>query len=155
MHRLDPKRSIADRAFFALFIAVWALLLPSPAFAGDLSVEDAWIRFPPPLANTAGYMTLVNGGDAPIRITGVRSDAVERLELHETVIENAVARMHRIEVIEIPAGERVKLAPRGLHLMLIRPGQLEVGAQVELVFSVEGQDDLIVEVPVRRETPAH
>ena len=133
-------------------VAVLCVLFSSSlALAGDLSVEDAWIRLPPPNANTAGYMTLVNGGDSPIRITGVRSDGIERLELHDTTIEYGVARMQPIKEIEIPAGERVTLAPRGLHLMLIRPGALKEGATVELVFSVEGQDDLQVEVPVRRE----
>jgi hypothetical protein len=143
------------RSCAAALVTLLLLLSPALAFAGDLSIEDAWIRLPPPGANTAGYMTLANGGQAPIRITGVRSDGVERLELHETVIADGVASMRRIEVIEIPAGESVTLAPRGLHLMLIRPGQLAEETPVELVFSVEGQDDVVVEVPVRREGAGH
>jgi len=148
---LACTRARASRSFAPLLFLLVLLLAPSLAAAGDLAVEDAWIRLPPPGANTAAYMTLVNRGEAPIRITSVRSEGIERLELHETRVEGDVASMRRIDAIEIPAGGSVSLAPRGLHLMLIRPGTLTEGATVLLVFTVEGREDQGFEVPVRRE----
>ena len=153
--RLDPPH--ADRLFrrgavfgFALLIVL--LQLPTAALADELVIEGAWIRLPPPGANTAGYMTLVNDGDAPIRLTGVSSDSVERVELHESSVEGGVARMRHIHAIDIPAHGRVSLAPRGLHLMLIRPETLVEGATVRLVLELDGGATQTVDVPVRRES---
>jgi len=149
-----PRSAPAASASFVVLLFVVLLLWPSLSAAGDLAIEGAWIRLPPPKANTAAYMTLVNRGAAPIRITGVRSPSVEVLELHESRVEGGVASMRRIDAIEIPVGGRVTLAPRGLHLMLIRPGTLSDGATVELVFTIEGAEDQAFEVPVRREADA-
>ena len=127
------------------------LLDRAAALADELVIEGAWIRLPPPGANTAGYMTLVNDGDAPVRLTGVASDSVERVELHESAVEGGVARMRHVDSIEIPAHGRLTLAPRGLHLMLIRPGTLVEGGTVRLVLEFDGRAAQTVEVPVRRE----
>ena len=129
-------------------------IVAAPALAGDLGVEGAWIRLPPPGANTAGYMTLVNRSDAKITVTGVSAEGVERLEMHKTVVEGDVARMRPIDAIEIPPGGRAVLAPRGLHLMLIRPGTLTESQTVELVLTLAGGGEQRIEVPVRRAAPA-
>lgn len=143
------------RACFSSCLSVllvgFALLVPGLAAGGELEIEDAWVRLPPPGANTAGYMTLVNRGDTPIRVTGVVSDTVERVELHESLVADGVARMRPVEIIEVPAGGRVTLAPRGLHLMLIRPGPLAEGGTVSLELEIDGQENQTVKLPVRRE----
>ena len=154
INRLDPART--DRPFrwgavfgFALLIPL--LQLPAAALADELVIERAWIRLPPPGANTAGYMTLVNDGDVPVSLTGVSSDSAERVELHESSVEGGVARMRHVHAIEVPAHGRVSLAPRGLHLMLIRPGTLVEGGTVRLVLELDGRAAQTVDVPVRRE----
>jgi copper(I)-binding protein len=124
--------------------------LTTPAVAGDIEVRDAWIRQPPPGANAAAYMTIANAGESARRLVAVRSDVADRLELHRTTVENGVARMTRVEEVELPAGAEVALAPRGLHLMLIKPKSLSEGDSIELTLELDGGEVLAVTVAVRK-----
>ncbi|NNF40991.1 MAG: copper chaperone PCu(A)C, partial [Woeseiaceae bacterium] len=49
------------------------------------------------------------------------------------VVDDGVARMRRLEKIEIPAGTNTVLAPGGKHLMLMRPTKTPADA-VSLQF---------------------
>jgi copper(I)-binding protein len=126
-----PRSAVAFVAFLlAALSAGWA----GSAAADPLVVKDAWIRQPPPGANAAAYMSIGNPGTAPVRLVAVEAPAAERAELHRTVVEDDVARMSPVDAIEIPAGGTVTLAPRGFHLMLIRPRALAPAQPVELVL---------------------
>ena len=70
---------------------------------------------------SAAYLSLTNNSDETIRISRVNSAQYESVQLHETTIENDVARMRSIAFLEIAAGETVTLQPGGKHLMLMRP----------------------------------
>lgn len=70
---------------------------------------------------TAGYFVLENRGGETIRITTVTSPQFGRIEMHETVIENDVARMRPIGEIDVAPGERIVFEPGGMHLMLFEP----------------------------------
>jgi copper(I)-binding protein len=72
---------------------------------------------------TAGYFVLENRGDEAIRITTVTSPQFGRIEMHETVVENDVARMRPIGEIVVAAGERIVFEPGGMHLMLFEPAR--------------------------------
>lgn len=68
---------------------------------------------------SAGYMTLTNNTKSPIAVTEVRSPQFGSVEIHRSSIEDGVARMRRIDTLEIPAGSTVTLERGGLHLMLM------------------------------------
>jgi hypothetical protein len=51
----------------------------------------------------------------------VTSPQFARVELHETRIEDGMARMRQLDGLDLPPGGRVTLAPGGLHLMLLEP----------------------------------
>ncbi len=101
--------------------------------AAPASVENAWIRLPAAEGRpAAGYFT-INGGDAGATMIAVESAAAERVELHETTMEDGVMRMRAVETIEAGPGESVSLAPGGLHLMLFGlDPELAPGATVAL-----------------------
>ena len=103
---------------------------------GRIGVFDAWIREAPPGATMlAGYATLKNTGDAPLTILTVQSDAFRMTSLHETVVEDGVARMREMHRLQIPAGGEVQLAPGGKHLMFMHPrGEIAAGDQVGVTF---------------------
>ncbi len=135
-----------------------AMSATTGASADDLEVSGAWVRQPPPGANAAGYLVFENAGAEPIRVVGVASDVAARTEIHRSWVEEGVARMRRIDAIEVPSGGEVVLEPGGLHVMFIRPEKLELGQKVEIRFAVEGQDELVVVAEVRRApaaAPAH
>ncbi len=89
---------------------------------GSLVASD--VRVTPPRTEggmSAGYFTLKNHTGETITITGVSSPQFERVDMHETRIEDGVSRMRPIDVLTIPPGGEVRLEPGGKHLMLMRP----------------------------------
>ena len=119
------------------YLLIVALLLPTCAFA-DLDISDAWIKnLPPSVPVRAGYMTIHNAGDHPLRILSIRSEAFASVEIHRSVMEDGMMRMEPLETLGIAAGASVQLAPGGLHLMMMqpveptRPGQ-EIEIQLQL-----------------------
>jgi len=139
------------RSRLCLFLV---LLISAPAFAGEPMIRDAWVRQPPPGANAAGYLTLHNPGPDALHIVGARSPACARAELHRTVVEGGVARMSRVERLEVPAGGEVALTPRGLHLMLFEPKPMRPGDRLELILELEGGETVSTRAEVRTQAPA-
>lgn len=103
-----------------LLLSLVAACAPEPG--PPLVVSDLEILEPMPgRSMTAGYLLLENRSDAAIEITRIDSAQFGRVELHETVIEDDVARMRRVPALEIPANGSVRLERGGKHLMLMQP----------------------------------
>ena len=95
------------------------------------------MRAPAPGQKTASaYVELTSDRDAALVAAG--SPAAARVEMHSMTMEGGVMRMRALPRIELPAGKTVKLAPGGMHLMLIDVKQpLKAGDKVPLVLSVQ------------------
>lgn len=134
--------------------ALLTVLLLSCPLAADpvIEVRQAWIREAPPASQVlAGYMTIINTGDAPAEITGISSPDFTRAELHQTRVEDGVARMVPVASIPVPAGGRVRLEPGGMHLMLFDPGRpLKSNDIVRLEVRQNGGATLSIEARVTR-----
>jgi len=110
------------RRAFAGALALQLLLAACTHAEAPLRVSDAWLRtMPAGASNTAAYMTIENRSREPRRLTAVTSPQFARAELHETRIEDGMARMRSVETLDLPPDTRVALAPGGLHLMLFDP----------------------------------
>ncbi len=133
--------------------AVACLLFSAPCAhaAGRLVVDGAWVREAPPGASAlAGYATLKNDGDAPIRIERVQSGAFGSASIHETTHVDGVARMRELPGIDLAPGASVVLEPGGRHLMLMRPkSALRDGDKVDVRFDLEGGANVDASFPVR------
>ncbi|MGB5333534.1 MAG: copper chaperone PCu(A)C [Woeseiaceae bacterium] len=100
---------------------------------------------------SAAYLSLTNNTEATIRITRVTSAQFGSVQLHESILDNGIARMRAIPELEIPAGETLTLQRGGKHLMLMRPtGPADV---VSLQFFDD--DSLVLSVDSAFETKAH
>lgn len=91
--------------------------VPVPLVASNVVVT-------PPLPGammSAGYFTLENKSNADIAITSVASPQFGSVEMHETIVENDIARMRQLEALLIPSGMSVKFERGGKHLMLMQP----------------------------------
>ena len=120
--------------------------------AGGLEVSAPWSRAIPPSAPVAGgYLSIGNRGDADDRLVEVRSDAAQRVEIHEVRHEDGMARMRQLPGgLPLPAGETVELRPGGYHLMFITPGDgFVAGRQVAATLVFEHAGELPVEFEVR------
>ncbi len=133
-----------NRSSMKRLIAYAILTLPMAAAAQDpnLRVSDAWIRAAPPNAMVlAGYLTMENDGDNEVAVVAVHSASFASIEMHQTVIENELARMVEQSRFVVPPHGRLELRPRGRHLMLMMPKTgLQPGDTVELELELtDGQ----------------
>jgi len=78
----------------------------------------------PPLPGVrmgAGYMTLRNTSDQSIRINRVASPDLVSVAMHESVVEDGIARMHELQELVIPPHQSVVFEPGSKHLMIHYP----------------------------------
>ena len=144
------------------FLATAALLLlalvsaaASAAPTCQPQVRDGWIRMTPGgMGMLAGYARLDNPCPSPVIVTGARSTAFADVSLHETRIVDAVSRMRPVPRLALAPGQRVELAPGGLHLMLMQPMRaLKAGDHVAIDFAVENGRTLSGDFVLRPMTP--
>ena len=135
----DPEMHVRfTQVFLTLCLAV-AVAAPSLAGEADQSVKvlNAWVRAPVAGQKTAGaYVELTSARDAALVAAG--SAAAASVEMHSSSVEGGVMRMRAVPRIDLKAGQTVKLAPGGLHLMLIdlkKP--LKPGDKVPLTLTVQ------------------
>lgn len=84
-----------------------------------IQIRHAYVNSVPPVAKvTAGYFEMTNIGDTTIILTAISSSTAEKIELHRSVIVNGRMTMHKLMSLKIAPGEKIKLEPGGMHLML-------------------------------------
>lgn len=88
-----------------------------PVVATDVVVTAAAAGMP----MAAGYLRISNESGAAIQITRVSSPEYESVEMHETVIEDGIARMRAIPALKIADGDTIVFERGGKHLMLMQP----------------------------------
>jgi copper(I)-binding protein len=119
--------------------------------AGPITIDDPWARASiGATGNTAAYMKLANGGEAPDRLVAVKSDVAAHVSLHESREDNGIMKMAPVAGIEVPAGGNAELKPLGLHVMLTglnRP--LKAGETFPMTLVFETQGEVPVEVSVQ------
>lgn len=154
------------RTFRMLAFAVGASLAPVAALAqhdaavvhaGDLAISDVTLAATTPAAPAAAvYLTIANAGATPDRLVSVETTAARRVEIHDTVITDGVARMTALpDGVEVPAGGEATLAPRGRHVMLMGlTAPLADGARVPLTLVFETAGRVEIEAPTHVGAPA-
>ena len=140
--------------WLALPAALLALTACTPAERGEpgaVTVEEAWARpTPPGTTLSAAYLVLRNRGVRDVRLVDAASPDAKAVELHEMVREGDMMRMRRLATgITVPGQGAVRLAPGGMHLMLIglrRP--LVPGDSLAVHLRFADGDAVSVQVPV-------
>jgi copper(I)-binding protein len=126
----------------ALFAAV--------ASAGDApAVSDAWARATPPGVDVGAAYMVIQGGDRGDRLVAASSERAAMVHLHTVDEQDGVARMRAVDAVDVPAGQRVMLAPKSTHLMLMGlDGPLVAGQSftVTLRFAESGPQTITVAV---------
>ncbi len=102
------------------------------------------------MRTSATFMMIANKGDHDDKLVAASSDAAKRVELHEHIFENDVAKMRRVKGgIAVPAGGMAALKPGGYHIMLMDLTKaLEEGDSFAMTLSFEHAGDITIEVPV-------
>jgi periplasmic copper chaperone A len=143
--------------FSAGIVLCFAMLFASVTLAqAMIAVENVWARATVP-GQKVGAVYLDIRSERPAKLIGVRSPAAGRAEIHSMSNAGGVMKMRQLKQLDLPAGESVRLAPNGNHIMLLDIKQpLQPGARVPLVLIVEqkGKKNWIqVQAEVRAAAP--
>ena len=134
---------------FAAFFTVSACAMAD----NDISISNAWARATAPGQKVAAaYMDLTSKNGATL--IKAETNIAGIVEIHSMTMENDVMKMRMLEVLELPAGKTVSLAPGGYHLMLFDLKQsLDAGKSTDfkLHFRTKAGDTktLSVTLPIK------
>lgn len=117
----------------------------------DLSVREAWARPGFSGGSSAVYLTIQNPTSNSETLQSITSDVAENIEIHQSEMDDGgVISMHHQPEIYIPAKEKVKFQPGGLHAMLMNlKKDLKPGDQFEVTLYFQNRGALSVKVEVR------
>ena len=175
--KLQTLPVLSRRSIYAPIVGLLLGVLVACAPAGPkLQVEDVWARpgkvmegmsgqltegdteaerdmvMAPGMVTSAVFMKLVNKGRQADRLVSAQTDVAEKVEIHETRMENEVMKMHHLpDGLEIPARGEVVLKPGSYHVMLIGlTSDLKVGDRFPVVLTFEKSGTMTVEAEVRQ-----
>lgn len=101
-------------------IALLLVTMSPLAFSAQLEISRTNLRANVPGSdNTAAYMIVDNPTKEDVRIIGVKSNVSEFAELHSHKMDGDRMIMRHKKYIDVDAGESVRFAPNGYHVMLI------------------------------------
>ncbi|MBF0269857.1 MAG: copper chaperone PCu(A)C [Alphaproteobacteria bacterium] len=126
---------------------------------GDLTIQHPWARASAGMAGAGGaFFTIVNGG-ASDKLLKAEADVSKVVELHTHIKDGEVMRMRQVPDIDVAGGTETKLAPGGLHVMLIGlKAPLKEGQVFPMTLTFEKSGTVTVEVQVQgvaSSTPSH
>ena len=151
------------RLAVGLILFAFLLVLVQPAFAsvataadtpvrvGSLQIEGAWARASMAgMKMGAGYLVIHNQGDTDDELLTVASPVSDRVEIHLSQMQNGVMRMREVGATAIPAGQRIRFLPGGLHLMFMGvTSPFEAGSQIPVTLRFREAGEVTVPFEVR------
>lgn len=136
---------------FLLHTALFATLAATPALAEDvmIQVSQPWARASAGQGTTAAaYLTVIAHGEGAA-LTGASTPVAGMAMLHETRIENGVAKMTMLDSVPLPPHTPVTFKPGAMHVMLTGLKQpLKAGTSFSLTLTFDHAAPVTVTVPV-------
>lgn len=138
--------------FFALVLA------GGVACAGELKIDDPWIRAVPPGSKaTAAFMTFSNSGSEVVEVTGgatpVALEVKPMITTKSKVDGHDVMGMEFVDRFSVEPGKKRVLEPGGDHIMLMKLKSVpKAGEVVALTIHLESNgktETRTLQVPVR------
>lgn len=144
------KRFMVMMAGAALLASAGTLLAGNAA--DEVMVSDAYARaVPPGQPNSATFFSIMNHSSKARALVGASSPAAKVVEIHNHTMNNGMMQMRRVDKIDLPAGETVKLQPGGYHVMMIGLQQdLKPGEHVKLTLAFGDGSEKTVIAPVQK-----
>jgi len=128
------------------------LIYSLPATAESLQITDAWIKnLPMAVPVRAGYMHISNNQNLEVTVVSLQSKSFESIEIHQSLEVDGMMSMRPVDVLSIPAGGSLELAPGGFHLMMMNPlEELIPGQKVIVTLYYEDKKKQLIEMEVRK-----
>lgn len=128
------------------------LAFAMPAFASDITIEDAFARASGMSAKAgAAFFTINNTGETDDRLIDASSDISKVVELHthKDMGDGIVKMMHVPEGFAIPAGGSHRLKRGADHVMFMGlNAPMHDGDMITVTLTFEQAGDVTVEIPV-------
>jgi copper(I)-binding protein len=118
---------------------------------GSLTIDGAWARASMAgMKMGAGYLTIANTGAADDELLAVTSPAADEVQIHRSQMQDGVMRMREVGATSVPAGQRIRFLPGGLHLMFMGlKAPLEAGQTVPVTLQFREAGEVTVSFEVR------
>ena len=130
-----------------------AMAAAAPAYAGDLTVKDAWFRALPTGLPAGGYFTIKNSGDKDAVLTSADLDSCGMTMLHQSVNMGGMTRMDMVESVTIPAHGTLAFSPGGYHIMCMEPSpEMSPGSSVTVTLHFADGSKMDVKFDVKTAT---
>ena len=129
-----------------------ALMLGACGQPAPLYVDQAWISAATsPDKPSAGYF-VIHGGEEAVQLQAVQTEVAQRVEMHDSVMQNGMMTMQPLNRVDVPAKGKVAFAPGGKHLMLfgLNPGAVQMG-KASLTFIFSNGDRIIVDAKIQKQ----
>ena len=123
---------------------------------GNLKLDQIWARSAPLSGgNAAAYLSVANSGQQDDTLLSVATPIAHQAQLHNMSMEGGIMRMREMaDGISLRPGETVRLAPGGMHIMLLGIKQpLKKGDHFPLTLHFEHAGTVNVDVPVLDQPP--
>ncbi len=134
---------------FILAAIVAAISTLSAAAAGLMAMEPFAYETAPSAKAGGAYISIMShgGGD---RLLDAKSPVAKRVEIHTHIKDGDVMRMRRVDgPIPVTADAPIKMAPGGVHIMLMGLNHaLDAGTTIPVTLVFETAGELTVDVPV-------
>jgi len=99
---------------------------------------------------SVAYLIIENHRDEPLTISHISSPQFASVEMHETVLNNGVARMRALSSVTVESNASMEFKPGGKHLMLFSPVKALIpGKPVALHIQLASGDISIVETTLK------
>ncbi len=137
---------------FAIILSILPISFASAekVSAGSLVIEAPWARASIGTKRPAAvFLKLQNLGSVADVLTAVETPVSGRASVHRSQISNGIASMTMAGPVKIPANSEVRLAPGGLHIMLMmlkKPLIKGKDFSLTLVFKKAGRVEITVPV---------
>jgi len=118
---------------------------------GAIDIDHPWSRATVPAVPTGvAYFVMHNTGQEADRLLSATTPVAEKAELHTHIHENGMARMRKLDAIDIAPASSTALEPGGLHVMLIRlKTPLIKGQSFPLTLEFERAGSITIQVDVQ------
>ncbi len=143
---------------FSLIVTATILFIASDLHAkdykvGNLMISDPWARASAgPVKTGAAYIGKIsNHGSSMDRLIGATSPTAKRVTVHNSIIENGIAKMRHVKTMDIHPGHAASLKPGGYHIMLMGlKAPLKAGSSFPLTLEFEKAGKIEVTVDVKK-----
>ena len=120
---------------------------PKPV-SGEIEITGAWARASVS-KNGAAYLTIQNHGDRAHLLIGAETPLARKVEIHTHTMDGQIMRMRKTEKIGIAPNKSIKMAPGGIHLMLLNlERKLQQGEEFPLLVKFQSIDPINIKVKV-------